>query len=199
MNSIKNYTVVLRRCAEISLIENERHERLHQVYGELWHWDENYEHKKIVGTIEGYAIHQYYCDFDILDAESQDLCVIAHAIEALEKIDDCIYGDFIIIDRLKIEKAHRGLDLGLHMIKSLIEHIFNQGGGRCVLTPAPTERKNYTDEQRKQAVKKLEKYYAKMGFKKIKGTESMVFNCEYTPKIKNKGIKRVEFYKTSHV
>jgi GNAT superfamily N-acetyltransferase len=141
--------------------------------------------------------------FDIFDY-TQELCDYYSAIFDDETLnasaelnrlfeEDIWPGNVLILDRLEILPEFRGHDLGLVVIRRLIER-FGAGAGVVAMTPFPLqhgcardddgedeEEKDWRQKMRydnfdknlQRAIGRLRRYYAKLGFKLMKGTPFM--------------------------
>ena len=117
------------------------------------------------------------------------------AVLAALKIEPRWAPNMLILDRLEIEPAHRGMGYGLQVLRSLMER-FAIGCGLIAMKPFPLQFENRSpaensmragfkkmrldlfSDDRRRADKKLRDYYAKLGFKRVRGTPLMVFDTE---------------------
>lgn len=135
--------------------------------------------------------------FDIFDSRSTTLDYYP-AIYANESLDinekllkalDCshFFGNVLIIDRLEILPAYRAHNLGLLIMRRLIER-FGAGASITAIKPFPLQfeaNKHLDDEWSQQlklptfdtnnrsATARLKKYYRKLGFVSLPGTPFM--------------------------
>ncbi|UOD30106.1 hypothetical protein INH39_32990 [Massilia violaceinigra] len=109
--------------------------------------------------------------------------------ERLSKLfkDDEGWGNILIIDRLEILPKYRSLNLGLIVMRRLIER-FGGGTAFVAIKPFPLQceavgrqpdkwrdklKLSDFDRQSRSATAKLRRHYAKLGFKSMKGTPFM--------------------------
>lgn len=139
--------------------------------------------------------------FDALDTRSQtivyydpifDKCEPFFS-EAVNAVFDSIYlPNLLILDRLEILPEHRGRSAGLLVMRELIRR-FGQGAGIVAIKPFPLQFEisrplSELDEWDKSmrfdelprnewpASRKLERYYARLGFKRLGGTPLMILS-----------------------
>jgi GNAT superfamily N-acetyltransferase len=135
--------------------------------------------------------------FDIFDC-TQEACDYYSAIfnidtlgpsAALAKLfkDEVWPGNVLVLDRLEILPKFRGHNLGLVVMRRLIER-FGAGAGVVAIKPFPLQHEyvreeegqwrqrmefDQLDKNLRRATAKLKRHYAKLGFKFMKGTPFM--------------------------
>ncbi len=104
------------------------------------------------------------------------------------------YKNLLALDRLIIEPEYRGKGRGLVALRGLI-HLLRAGAGLIVMKPFPLQREahfksrdNRAERERLQldtfpgnyrtAVAALRRYYSRLGFKRLPGTDFMVLDPE---------------------
>lgn len=101
--------------------------------------------------------------------------------------DDVYFGNVLIIDRLEIRPEFRSHNIGLVVMRRLIER-FGAGASIVAIKPFPLQRERFSDEANewrrglkladldknlRRATAKLRRHYAKLGFKAMKNTPFM--------------------------
>lgn len=135
--------------------------------------------------------------FDIFDC-TQETCDYFSAIFDIETLgpssalthlfkEDVWPGNVLIVDRLEILPEFRGHNLGLVVMRGLIER-FGAGAGVVAIKPFPIQRELSSQEEDEwrqkmrlgdfeqnlsRATATLRRHYAKLGFKFMKGTPFM--------------------------
>jgi GNAT superfamily N-acetyltransferase len=165
-------------------------------------------------TLAG-KFHLYYLDicaavnartsvFDVFDCRAATLdyysAIFAGASftisEKLEKLFDfeSAWGNVLILERLEILPAFRGRNLGLIVMRRLIER-FGSGAAYIAIKPFPLQGEYIgnkeedpwraelqllnLDKNHRRATTKLHRYYRKLGFKTMKGTPFMFRMGDY--------------------
>jgi GNAT superfamily N-acetyltransferase len=165
-------------------------------------------------TLAG-KFHVYYLDvlaafnanasvFDIFDCRSDTLDYYGAIFEpgtldASPKLTKLFgesrvgWGNVLIINRLEVLPQFRGHNLGLIVMRRLIER-FSAGAFVVGIKPFPLQREAGSDEpddwsarldlgqldkNLKRATSKLRSHYARLGFKLMKGTSFMFLTTEY--------------------
>jgi GNAT superfamily N-acetyltransferase len=139
--------------------------------------------------------------FDIFD-NTQETCDYFPAIFDIETLDpspelmrlfreDMWPGNVLILDRLEILPEFRGHNLGLVVMRRLIER-FGAGAGIVAIKPFPLQcelagkeedewrqkmRLDDFEQSLPRATARLRRHYAKLGFKLMKGTPYMFRNA----------------------
>ncbi len=146
------------------------------------------------------AMEEGFDTFEVLDSyshtlEYHDLIYESNGTELSEKLQkelnyDVFGCNLLMLDRLEILPQYRGQYLGLIIMRRLIQR-FSSGAGVIAIKPFPLqfEHKPSSEEEhrwRKElklsilsknegyATQKLQKYYSKLGFIKMKGTPFML-------------------------
>ena len=97
--------------------------------------------------------------------------------------------NMLVIDRIEIAPEYRGMNIGMLALCRAIQQ-FRFGASIAVIKPFPLQYegkqpnenetkkyKNYKSECNR-AIRKLEKHYGKIGFKKVEGTQLMTLNLD---------------------
>ena len=138
-----------------------------------------------IAHLKAYKVFTRHCGPMALDGESADLGEIGFAVlstnsrsesvwatKLVNKFEDTIEPNLLIIDRLSVNKEFRGHKLGLALISKFIQ-IFGGDCGFCALMAVPPGE----DKSGKPA---LVRYYNQIGFEKIKSSSDvMVLPLEY--------------------
>lgn len=160
---------------------------------------EEYE-EVFIGSISGFFIdvtNTEYSFFDIFDLRSEtcpiyenlfgfDGCGIKGEVLDVTCVPDGYINENILyLSRLEIKAEYRKQGYGLSAIRAFI-HYFGSGAGLIVMKPFPLQFEGGIDEATKKtqglakfnaslenSTKKLERYYGKLGFIKIKDTPYM--------------------------
>lgn len=135
--------------------------------------------------------------FDVYDCDAETLEFFESFVnlddeEFTKELTDFLESEFgyignnvLIIDRIGIRPEYRGNNLGLIVLRNLIQR-FSKGVSVVVIKPAPFEfttkhiKRNYIDWQcseiKKDSIEaiKLGKYYQKLGFTKINNSAYLV-------------------------
>lgn len=200
---INDYYIVLRFCGgEAELEDNDPSHYTYVTEGTVLGTDEDDR------AVEAGRFRLIYIDvcaamnaqasvFDIFDC-TQATCDYFSAIFDIETLDpssalthlfkeDVWPGNVLILDRLEILPEFRGHNLGLVVMRRLIER-FGAGAGVVAMKPFPLQREltgQEEDEWRQKmrlddfernlprATARLRRHYAKLGFKHMKGTPFM--------------------------
>lgn len=158
--------------------------------------------------------HLYYLDvaaalnanvsvFDIFDCRTQTVDYFTaifdpDTLDTSEKLLKLFkypggWGNVLILDRLEILPGFRGHNLGLVVMRRLIER-FGAGAFLVAIKPFPLQHENKSeddaewrstlqlaelDKDLRRATAKLRRHYAKLGFKALKGTPFMFLATDY--------------------
>lgn len=126
--------------------------------------------------------------YEVCDCVGADLEPLAEAIidnDRCIKESICDFGENLMyIDRIYIEEKYRNLGIGSFIIDSfveLLEYTVSLNPHTLILLPKPQEKNkegkisNIENEEKKEKyMKKLIKFYKKLGFKKIRGCNYMM-------------------------
>lgn len=201
---INDYYIVLRYGGgEAELEDNDPSHYMYITEGTVVGEDE------ADGTVEVGRFRLFYIDvcaamnagasvFDIFDC-TQETCDYYAAIfdvgtlapsPALRRLfkDEVWPGNTLILDRLEILPEFRGYNLGLAVIRRLIER-FGAGAAVVAMKPFPLQHEyardeeerewqlkmkfDHLDQDQQRATAKLRRHYAKLGFKLMKSTPFM--------------------------
>jgi GNAT superfamily N-acetyltransferase len=135
--------------------------------------------------------------FDVFDSHSStvgffDAIFNPETLDLSDKLDKLFknsygWGNVLILDRLEVLPEFRGKNLGLVVMRRLIER-FGAGAYVVGIKPFPLQGEgsrseedpwrsrlllNSFDDDLKRSTKKLREYYAKLGFKAMRGTPFM--------------------------
>ena len=160
------------------------------------------------------AIDAGYPDlFDIFDAHSEsiadyyDALIDPHTEYFSEKLrqlldDEIMQPNLLIIDRLELLPNYRGQNLGIMIMRRLIQR-FSAGAGVVAIKPFPLqfERRSPAEEEsgwhqkmqlsnfretERDSIRKLQNHYRKLGFVEMKGTPHMFLStARRLPRIEN--------------
>lgn len=158
------------------------------IYGDVFHW----EFDKPIGRIAAHyvnltlAMNEGGNVFLAMDAHSQTLSDFSEVLDSDDMeldpaySDDCYYGqDLLVVDTIELEPEHRGKNLGIFLMKHVID-VFGNGCGLIAIEAHPIQYRESSNEEWVQrinpklfkgnkatGVKKLEKYWSKLGFEKL--------------------------------
>ena len=150
------------------------------------------------------AINTDYMDvFDIFDAHSASTADYYDSLfdpdtvgfsENLRQLfnDEVFEQSLLIIDRLELLPGYRGQNLGLIIMRRLIQR-FSAGAGLVAIKPFPLQFEQSIPaedeggwheemqlssfrETERNSIRKLQKHYSKLGFFEMKGTPHMVLS-----------------------
>lgn len=175
---------------------------LYETTGSVFSLDEN-QRRSTAGRFRLYyadicaAVNARASVYDIFDSHSTtvdyfdavfdpDTLGFSERLSKLFNGDDA-WGNVLIIDRLEILPKYRSLNLGLVVMRRLIER-FSAGAVVVAIKPFPLQcedvghqsdnwrarlKLSELDRQSRSATAKLKRHYAKLGFKAMKGTPFM--------------------------
>jgi GNAT superfamily N-acetyltransferase len=102
---------------------------------------------------------------DVFDRYSDDLLAYYEPLRDARVFDD-LFGDILIIDRIRIVPEWRGRGIGLAAIAIAIEEL-GRFCGLVAITPAPTEPRGMSDVERASGRRALARHWKKLGFKRV--------------------------------
>lgn len=188
--------------SEEQLEDNDPNYYLYETTGTVFNLDDNLR-RSVAGRFKLYyadicaAVNAEASVYDIFDSHSTtvdyfdavfdpDTFGFSERLSKLFNGDDA-FGNVLIIDRLEILPKYRSLNLGLVVMRRLIER-FGAGAAVIAIKPFPLQCEavghqpdkwrdslelSGFDRQRRTATAKLRRHYAKLGFKAMKGTPFM--------------------------
>lgn len=157
--------------------------------------DDDDKEKKIC-SIYAYKIKESKYNFLTLDDESGDLGLVANGIEVfIKEFNESYYDSFIILDKINVLDKFRSKGVGKWAIIKFI-HNMTSTSDIVFLNPSPFEIKKPNkndkdlvkeyDDQVELAQKRLTKFYKGFGFKEIKDTGILYFDCAFKIKMNRK-------------
>ncbi|MDN4053695.1 hypothetical protein QPK32_11455 [Massilia sp. YIM B02763] len=188
---------------ESALEDDDPSHYVHSTHGTVIGLDKN-DNETLVGKF-----HIYYLDicaavnasasvFDMFDCHAVtldyygaiftgDSLDISDKLEKLFKFESA-WGNVLILERLEILPAFRGRNLGLIVMRRLIER-FGSGAAYVAIKPFPLQKEyigsreedswrtelqlSNLDKNYRRAIAKLHRHYRQLGFKTMKGTPFM--------------------------
>lgn len=182
---------------------------IQEISGEVFIYSETGERRFKAGKIRAFRLNLTYALnnrlhwFDIFDCHSNNIYRYYEALIDGEANDyrDSLWDDhrepcdtdLLIIDRIEILPKYRGQQLGYFVVKDLVVN-FGLTCGYVVLEPYPlqfdaeylNDEKQYLrmdmaflDRNLERGKTRLAKYYQKIGFRMVKGTDFMLLNPAY--------------------
>jgi GNAT superfamily N-acetyltransferase len=102
---------------------------------------------------------------DVFDRYSDDLLAYYAPLRDARLFDD-LFGDILIIDRIRIVPEWRRRGVGLAAIAAAIEEL-GRFCGLVAIMPAPTEPRGMSDEERAKGRRALARHWKQLGFKHV--------------------------------
>jgi GNAT superfamily N-acetyltransferase len=209
MNSKIPFLVFHVESSQFLLLADDPGDYTYTIDGRIAEMDDD-EDNILVGKFRLYyvdiasALNTGYTDlFDIFDAHSDSTAEYYDSLFDPETADfsdnlrqllrDEIFGlSLLIIDRLELLPGYRGQNLGLIIMRRLIER-FSAGAGVVAIKPFPLqfeqsipaedERGWHAEmqlssfgETERISIRKLQNHYSKLGFVEMKGTPHMILS-----------------------
>jgi hypothetical protein len=145
--------------------------------GVILEYDDD-ENEIRIGEIEAYIIDPSKAseeEADSVDGSVYDVFCFLKKQEFLEEIIE-MYGSILFIDVMKIDEKHRGKNIGLNAMY----HTCRVLGANCsfaIILPCPL----YSDsvKEREEGRKKLQKHWAKLGFRRVKRSDYFFLDLAY--------------------
>ncbi len=127
---------------------------------------------EIIGTISGNIIRRggaFYSHCDSISEEIQHCSVLFFksdgklSSEMKEKVHtSCNQNGYLHVDQVKINKVHRGKDLGLKLFQKVLEQLFGKWS-IAFIQPMPLNAEK-SDIPFREGVTKLSQYFSRLGF-----------------------------------
>jgi hypothetical protein len=181
----------------IKYFMGDQEDYVYEIKGNLAQDDGEKQKHLNVGKINAYYINEQANReipiHDIYDAQSDkiyrffDILFDRNTEEIMKEIEEefgnsIVSSNILVIDRLEVPKKYQGNNYGLVLLYNTIQVFGEASCSYVVLQTFPLQFehnpqiKDTFKKNEQEAIKKLQVYYGKLGFKPIKNTPYMIYN-----------------------